>query len=766
MPILPPALDDRSFDDLVEEVLARIPPHTPEWTNPRVGDPGRTLIELFAWLTDTLLYRANLIPERQRLAFLRLLGVKMRPAAPARGLVSVLFDDDKATEAINLRPFAQLKGPVNFETRNELTVLPVAAEAYYKRPPSEEELTNVADLLQGLQRIYGLNDATGRRRQQARPYVTTPIFVGGASASGGFDLVADTIDQSLWIALLTIKEEPEPGDVEQARKTLGANKSGGQQLINIGYMPAIEVPALFENVGPRARIPHVWEMSTGREIRGEPEYLTLDSIADADTTEGLARRGVMRLVLPAPDLIGAPSNDVRANLRAGVGDRPPRLDDPAKAARLITWLRLRPTLRMSNMPVSWVGVNAVEIDQRQSISNRVVGVGDGTGDQEFQLPGQSVDPDTLLLQVEKPGVGYQQWFRVDDLALAGRDHSVFSLDGEAGTIRFGNGVRGSVPENSARVRVAYMRAGGGLAGNLPAGSLAKITARDLTGAPVTQKLKVQQSLVTDGGEDAETLLEAEQRIPALFRHRDRAVTEQDYQRLAGDTPGVRMGRVDVLPRFKPQQRREQVPGVVSVMVLPFKETRLPPNPSPDRYFIESVFNYLDARRPLATELYVIGCEYVPLGLSVAITVRHGFGQNQVINEVRDALRAFLWPLAPGGIEGAGWQRGRAVRDREVEVMVARVAGVDQVNGINFFERREDEWEMIRRAQPCAPVELPLKLWQLPELLTVIVVASESAPEDLRAAPNPFADGQQGGAGGSGTGGGAGSMAVPVVPEVC
>src|SRR5436305_9684053 len=116
MPIRPPALDDRNFDDLVAEALARIPAHTPEWTSPRMGDPGRTLIELFAWLTDTLLYRANLIPERQRLAFLRLLGVKMRPATAARGLVSVLFDDDKAAEAINIRPFATIKGAVNFET--------------------------------------------------------------------------------------------------------------------------------------------------------------------------------------------------------------------------------------------------------------------------------------------------------------------------------------------------------------------------------------------------------------------------------------------------------------------------------------------------------------------------------------------------------------------------------------------------------------------------------------------------------------------------
>src|SRR5438094_5494367 len=119
MPIPVPALDDRSFDDLVEEVLSRIPAHTPEWTYPRLGDPGRTIIELFAWLADTLLYRANLIPERQRLAFLRLVDARMRPAEPARGLVSILFDDDKVNQALTIKPYATIKGPVNFETRSE-----------------------------------------------------------------------------------------------------------------------------------------------------------------------------------------------------------------------------------------------------------------------------------------------------------------------------------------------------------------------------------------------------------------------------------------------------------------------------------------------------------------------------------------------------------------------------------------------------------------------------------------------------------------------
>src|ERR1041385_4813196 len=123
MSIRPPRLDDRAYDDLVAELVARIPAHTPEWTNPRPGDPGRTLIELFAWLGDALLYRANLIPERQRLAFLRLLGVPLRPARPARGMVTVSLKENEPAVALKIRPMATITGALPFEARDEFTVL-------------------------------------------------------------------------------------------------------------------------------------------------------------------------------------------------------------------------------------------------------------------------------------------------------------------------------------------------------------------------------------------------------------------------------------------------------------------------------------------------------------------------------------------------------------------------------------------------------------------------------------------------------------------
>src|SRR5438094_10468519 len=89
----PPLIDDRDYDQLVQETLARIPVHNPEWTNFNESDPGVTLIELFAFLTENLLYRCNQIPERNRRKFLSLLGIPLQPAASAHGLVT--FSNDR-----------------------------------------------------------------------------------------------------------------------------------------------------------------------------------------------------------------------------------------------------------------------------------------------------------------------------------------------------------------------------------------------------------------------------------------------------------------------------------------------------------------------------------------------------------------------------------------------------------------------------------------------------------------------------------------------
>jgi hypothetical protein len=81
MPIPLPRLDDRSFADLTGEARALIPALLPEWTDHNPSDPGIALVELFAWLTDMLLYQVDQVPDSHVEKFLALLGTPRAPEA-------------------------------------------------------------------------------------------------------------------------------------------------------------------------------------------------------------------------------------------------------------------------------------------------------------------------------------------------------------------------------------------------------------------------------------------------------------------------------------------------------------------------------------------------------------------------------------------------------------------------------------------------------------------------------------------------------------
>jgi predicted phage baseplate assembly protein len=265
-------------------------------------------------------------------------------------------------------------------------------------------------------------------------------------------------------------------------------------------------------------------------------------------------------------------------------------------------------------------------------------------------------------------------------------------------------------------------------------------------------LKLLQPSATLGGEDAESIEAAEARIPGVLRHRERAVTADDYRVLALQTPGVDIGRVEVLPRFVPRSRAFGVPGVVTVMAIPGTlqgGVGTAPNPRADQPLIEAVHAQLDARRPLATELYVVGCEYLPVAVSLAVGLRDDAPRDATLAAVRAAIRRLLWPLAPGGFDGQGWGLGRALADRELEVEAARVAGVASVAGVNLFVRDGGSWQPVGRHANGAQ-SLALAAWQLPELMQVVV--------DIGNAPAARID--------AGVEGGGTRVAVPVITDLC
>ena len=89
MPIPLPNLDNRTFEDLVDEMRALIPRYAPDWTDHNLSDPGMTLIDLFAWLAEALIYRLNRIPQGSEARFLELLGAGFQSARPATATLVV-----------------------------------------------------------------------------------------------------------------------------------------------------------------------------------------------------------------------------------------------------------------------------------------------------------------------------------------------------------------------------------------------------------------------------------------------------------------------------------------------------------------------------------------------------------------------------------------------------------------------------------------------------------------------------------------------------
>ncbi len=79
-----PNLDDRRFSDIVEEAKKQIPRYCPQWTDFNDSDPGITLIQLMAWMTESIIYRLNRVPGKNFINFLRLMGIDLRPPQPAR----------------------------------------------------------------------------------------------------------------------------------------------------------------------------------------------------------------------------------------------------------------------------------------------------------------------------------------------------------------------------------------------------------------------------------------------------------------------------------------------------------------------------------------------------------------------------------------------------------------------------------------------------------------------------------------------------------
>ena len=734
MPIQIPQLDDRDFEQLFAEAKARIPVHTKEWTNFNESDPGITIVQLFAFMTENLLYRSNRIPEANRLKFLKLLGIGLQPASAAQGLVTFRNDRGPITAWPLDAGAADLRaGKIAFRMRTGLCILPVTAAAYYKKP--RLDFTSAPPL--HYQLLYqSLLEGPNDQLQFYQSVQLDPPEIGKPLPT--VDLVSDTIDRSLWVALVGPPNVPVStvrAAIAGQTLTLGiypapyaAQQSAGRVLTPVEAKPVVtgDPGLIFEVAAPDLDPTGQFGVGPGKYVRPNVEYA--ENVLDTP--------GIVQITLPEYNKLVLWDFDPEED---GTDDYPPFVENKDLAKRIATWVRIRvrdeQAVAQSNgstpqgtstgriqqqAQLTWVGVNAARVIQAVPVPQERLGVGTGAPDQVYKVANTPVIVDTVqtaedlvptstfVLEIQNVDGGWDTWLMTDDLYAAGPTDKVYTLDKESGLISFGSGLKGMRPPLGAVLRVSY-EYGGGLDGNVAIGAINK--SPSLPGG-----FKVENPVTLWNASAGETTADGEHNIPRYLKHRDRLVTASDFHDITLRTPNVDIGRVEVLSLFNPlkcdaNNPFQSWPGVVTVMVIPKFDQRQPEAPLPDRLFLDAVCTWLDPRRLITTEIYVRGPVYVPVWVSIGIVTMPGQLRELVQKNVQAAIHEYLSPLFGGPpvptaaalldmdipdpvatpkdpckLPGTGWPLWTDLRVQDLEAVATRVVGVRYVDSIKLGVR--------------------------------------------------------------------------------
>lgn len=646
MPLIAPNLDDRRFADIVAEAKTLIPRYAPEWTNFNESDPGITLVELFAWMTEILVYRLNQVPNLNYIKFLQLIGIELQPAQPARAeLTFTVARPDIPSVIVPLGTQVAAAGgsgePIVFET--------------------DQALIAIGAVLAAVQTFDGFGytvqtKKNGNAGQWFYPFGQKPQ-PGSALLLGFLSPVALPTDQiNLAVTLF------QDGLIQPIMKC----------------STAIPPPATL-----------VWEYWDGAQW----QFINLDS----DGTRAFSQQGHILFPGPGASAVAAKTGNVqdtlfwiRARVETASYEMPPRIaavrTNTISGTQAITFTdeilggsnaNPNQTFQVANTPV-------VALEAPLSVNNS-----DGT----------KVTVKSLRLEVDE-GQGFLVWQEVDDFFPSGPNDRVYQFDRNTGVVTMGTGEHGRIPvanllNPNGNVVARWYRAGGGNLGNVGAQT-------------ITQLQTFVQSIDTvtnyeaaSGGSDEETVADAKLRATLALKSKDRAVTPEDFEYLATQAPGANVKRAFALALYHPNFPTGPIPGVVTVIVVPNSPD---PNPTPNQTTLKAVCAYLDKHRLLTSEVYVVGPVYRKIKIQAQLVVLPSFDLATVKNTVQANLKTFFDPLL-GGTDGTGWPFGGQVYYSDVYRIIIQTPGIQRIQDNQLLILLDDQMQTFCRDVPINAGEL-------------------------------------------------------------
>jgi hypothetical protein len=739
MPLLLPNLDDRSWADIADEARSLIPVYGPEWTDHNASDPGITLLELLAWLTEMDIYGLNQIVDAERLRFLNLVGVRLKGPRPAHAVLGFSPKAGTPTLPQSLEFSGQDANKVEsrYQTLRSVTLAPASLTALQSSGPG------------GFQNLT----SAWKRHSNLSPFGTDPQ-VGAAFYLGLSDPLPVNSPVSLYFSFGDGRSGWKYREELVARLKKEANSC--QPPVNPCSCAHSKVITTRTSKNGSESLTHhgvrtVWEFLT--VSRGKQQWVSLEGGSNqvVDETRSFTLDGLLTVevatTIPRLQLgaVGAPLCYLRCRIDAGRYDAAPVLSDvvfnavpvvqktgasstfpiapncvisygsdgpPKPMDQSAVRIRFDGTQRIAQLdftrhteadPLFTVLDFRPPKDQSEgslTLLASFLGYGNGLPMQQVSLPNAPAIRESVRLYTQERGHWHAWELREDFFASTRRDsHAV--LDPASGVVTFGDGEHGRVPpchkksstDSSDCLIFATSDATRAQGGKLGAGQIntlvdsmynrALLSSRGTNpngwSTLQSQLAQITNPLPTSSGAAAETLQLAAARANTLIESTERAVLLEDCERLALATPGTRIARVTAIANLHPDFPCYKAPGMISVIVLPY----LPQGrPTPTAGLIHSVSGFLSAHRVVGTRIEVVGPTYLEIAVQATVRSKQGADKSTLQTNAVRALNDFFDPLI-GGPGQTGWPFGRSVYRSEVLKILSEVDSVDCVTSLQL-----------------------------------------------------------------------------------
>ena len=402
-------LDTIDFEKLVEDARGLIPRLAPEWTDHNLHDPGITLIELLAWITDQEIYRVGFVGDRHLKAFAALLGVHERKAEPARGLIWPPDEDE-----LNKKEFISVTVPIELESNTRIVS------------------TDQADIPFTIAFPNGSTDKTRLFISDAAP--NSVHAVAGASRVAANYLVKRT--GGVYVPDVARDAAAQQIELSFDRPIVRVSADDRDRLVALGIAVKSEIR------GANSENAKSWGPITFDYRVGADGWQRVDVAWDG--TLALARTGVVLLRIP-----------------------------PATAGPSVLRLRLDRGFFPIAPKLTKLALNVLPIVQLDRIEASMLARSNGLPDQVVSLdisnlpePGGEILP--LDIRTEETNT-LVEWTPVPDFTRSGPGDSHYVADTSHKRLRLGNGINGRIPPLNAAISHQRFHVTRGSKGNLGAG---------------------------------------------------------------------------------------------------------------------------------------------------------------------------------------------------------------------------------------------------------------------------------------------------------